>query len=667
MNNLFQNLNPEQKDAASHTDGPLLILAGAGSGKTTVLVSRTGWLIQSGVVKPSQILVLTFTNKAARELKERVVHKLGDQAKGIWAGTFHSFGLQVIRENHEFFDLPKYFGLMDASDSRQVLRELMKNTRMTEKSGFDIDHLYELISRLRSKLELPSDCDEVYADMARALAPKYERRLKSLSAVDFESLLLLPVELFEKSPETLKKYQDRFQRIMVDEFQDTNSQQMRLLDALSAGHRHLAVVGDDDQSIYGWRGAEVKNILDFPKKFKPCTVVRLERNYRSHPSILAIANQVIKKNEQRHDKILKAEKNPERGRKPEVFIYDNDDKEVDEVVSQIKYFNGEGYELRDIAVLYRSNSQGGLLEGALRRHQVAYELTGGSRIIERTEAKDTLAYLKSAMIPFEVSLRRILNVPSRGIGDTTMEALDAYSKLHKVGFLKALRSWSDAGVNPKTGASIEQFFKLHSELVPLLISPQDGRPIGDRWNAYFRQIGYRDYLLSQHKDPASAESRWNIVEIVGRILEAFMEKGGRTEKSMREFLDAMDLRDQEDDKDNNAVQLLTLHASKGLEFPVVILMGVEEDILPHKTLGSDISEERRLFYVGVTRAQERLVMTRARIRKRYGRVQPVVPSRFLLELDADSVDTYESGFRPVSESQRAAMMAEFLKKYDKSL
>jgi DNA helicase-2/ATP-dependent DNA helicase PcrA len=308
VNKLLQNLNPEQKQAAIHTDGPLLILAGAGSGKTTVLVSRTGHLIESGAVKASQILVLTFTNKAARELKERVVYKLGQGAKGIWAGTFHSFGLQVIRENHEAFDLPKYFGLMDASDSRQVLRDLMKTTHMSEKTGFDIDHLYELIGRLRSKLELPVDCDEFYADMARALAPKYERKLKNMSAVDFESLLLLPVELFEKHPDRLEIYQDRYQRIMVDEFQDTNAQQMKLLDALSRKHKNLAVVGDDDQSIYGWRGAEVKNILDFPKRYKPCTVVRLERNYRSHPAILEIANQVIKKNEQRHDKVLRAEK-----------------------------------------------------------------------------------------------------------------------------------------------------------------------------------------------------------------------------------------------------------------------------------------------------------------------------------------------------------------------
>lgn len=664
MNQFLQNLNPEQREAASHTTGPLLILAGAGSGKTTVLISRTGQLIASGV-QPSQILVLTFTNKAARELKERVAHRLGEKAKGIWAGTFHSFGLQIIRENHEFFGLPKYFGILDASDAKQILRELMKDTRMPEKAGFDLDHLHELIGRIRGGSSLPPDVDEVYGDMARALAPKYERRLKSLSSVDFESLLLGPISIFEQHAKILEKYQNRFQRIMVDEFQDTNSTQMRMLDLLASKYRNLAVVGDDDQSIYGWRGAEVKNILDFPKRYHPCTVVRLERNYRSHPSILEVANQVIKKNESRHDKVLKAEKNPERGRKPELFVYDNEEQEVDEVVSQIKYFVDAGYRHRDIAVLFRSNSQGGLLEGALRRHQIPYELTGGSRIVERTEAKDCLAYLKSALVPFEVALRRIVNTPSRGIGDTTLEALESFAKTHKTSFGKSLRLWEQAGINPRTGAKINEFLELHAQLVPHLLSVGDTRPVGEKWSEYFRKIGYRDHLLSQHKNPASADARWMVVEIVGRILEAFVSKGGLNDKTLRDFVDAMDLRDEPDDEPQNAVQLLTLHASKGLEFPVVIMMGIEEDILPHKRLGSDISEERRLFYVGVTRAQERLVLTRVRTRKKYGKLQPAVPSRFLLELEDNSLETYESGFRPISTNERQNMLAQFLAKYEK--
>lgn len=658
MSEWLKKLNSEQQEAASHIEGPLLILAGAGSGKTTVLVSRTGYLIEKKAARANEILVLTFTNKAARELKERVsVAKTG----GLWAGTFHSFGLQILKQHDD--RLPKGFGVLDGQDARQVVKDLMRNLRVQAKDGFDVDHLLNLINKLRSDEKIGPDQDEVYTELANVLLPKYEKRLEQLGVVDFESLLLRPLELFDEKPEVLSAYQNKFKQVMVDEFQDTNRIQMKLIDRIVSAHRNITVVGDDDQSIYGWRGAEVRNILDFPKRYKPCRVVKLERNYRSQSAILDVANSIIGANKERHAKTLRAEASY-RAAKPEVFVYDSDDVEVEEVVSQIRYFLREGYNPRSIAVLYRSNSQGGLLEGSLRHNQIPYELTGGSELFERTEIKDVLAYLRCSVRPHEVAFRRILNTPTRGVGETTIEQLNTYAKSHKISFIQAAKQWREAGINEKSGEGIEQFFKTLKKLPEVLFATDDIRPVGERLVGYLNDIGYRSYVFQQYKNPQSAQNRWQLVDILGRVLEGFVKKGGLKIQSLRDFLETMDLRDQQEEEEKkDAVQLLTLHASKGLEYPVVILMGVEEEILPHRTLGKDINEERRLFYVGVTRAKERLVLTRARQRKRFGKNQLVAPSRFLKEIPDRLFEIYESGFRPVSEGERKTMLSDFYKKF----
>lgn len=665
--------------AAAHVEGPLLILAGAGSGKTTVLVSRTGYLIENKHAKPSEILVLTFTNKSARELKERVAHKLGALAEpghskkdkkrnGIWAGTFHSFGLSLLKQFHHLVGLPKYFGVIDGSDSKSVLKELLKTNHVAFKDNFDLDRLLNFVNVVRAEEAFLPDVDEAYVDIARMLAPKYERKLELLGVVDFESLLLKPLKLFKEHPEVLAQCQNAFKFVMVDEFQDTNTQQMKLVSYISAAHNNLAVVGDDDQSIYGWRGANVRNILDFPKNFKSCNVVKLERNYRSSENIIKVANEIIKKNKDRHSKVLKAEAKSKGAHTPEVFVYDNEDVEVDEAVSQIRYFQREGFKLDEIAILYRSNSQGALLEAALRRAQIPYSLTGGSAFFERTEVKDVMAYLRCAFRPHEVAFRRVINTPSRGVGDTTLETLERYSKTFNSGFIKAAHNWQSAGVSEKSGEGISQFLLSLQQLNKTLLDPLDTKPAGERLIRFFIDIGYRNYVYSQYKDPQSAEKRWMLVDILGRILEAFVKKGGLSSKTIREFFESMELRDKVDEAaDVEApakVELLTLHASKGLEFPVVILMGVEEDLLPHRSLGGNVDEERRLFYVGVTRAQNRLVLTRTRQRKKFGKIQPTVASRFLLELPANLFTIYESGFRPVSENERKSMLGDLFKKLD---
>ncbi len=652
-------LNLEQVAAVNHNHGPMLILAGAGSGKTTVLVARTGRLISDKIVRAENTLVLTFTNKAARELKHRVAAKVGDLGKGLWAGTFHSFGLRILREFHKEADLPPFFGVLDQSDSQSILKEVLRDVKIAGKDKFDVDTILELINKRRVSGRQRTEGFDEYHEMAEVLFPKYIKKLELLGAVDFEGLLLNPIELFKSHPEILKKIQDRYQQVMVDEFQDTNITQMKLIDAIVQQHRNITVVGDDDQSIYGWRGAEVKNILDFPKIYKPCEVIRLERNYRSTPSILTVANDVISKNKHRHGKILKPEGYDSVGDKPELFILDNEDDEADFAQREIREFLQNGMKAQDIAVLYRSNSQGGMLESVMRAHQIPYKVSGGTAFFDRKEIKDILAYLRFSLQSNDVSLRRIINTPPRGIGDTTIEKIGLHAKTKQISFVQACADWRAIGVTEKAGESLDALLKQLSDLPKIIMS---GTEPGAHLLEHFRSIGYRDHLYHTSSSGEVGEKKWVLVEIFSRILDSFAKKGGVSEKTLREFVDAMELRDSEDDeeKDRNKVSLMTLHASKGLEFPVVLLLGVEEDLLPHKTLGSNVDEERRLFYVGLTRAKKHLILTRCKQRKKHGQNRPVSISRFLLEIDKNFIRTYENGLRPVSGEQRDKLVADFM-------
>lgn len=670
MHDWTQGLNPEQREAVLHTEGPLLILAGAGSGKTTVLVARTGFILESQKLNPSQICVLTFTTKAARELKHRVAARVGDRGKELCTGTFHSFGLGILRRYHSLAGLPSGFGVIDQSDSVEILKELMSNIRNSGKDAFKADRLFSMMSEWRSHgRKTARNPEDQYEVMVQVLLPKYLKRLEMLGVVDFEGLLLKPLELFKNDANVLAKERARFKHVMVDEFQDTNVTQFKLVQALTDGHRNIAVVGDDDQSIYGWRGACVSNILDFPKSFDGCRVIRLERNYRSTPAILSIANEVIAKNTARHGKILRANPDAEHGEKPEIFVYDNDDIEAEEVVSQIRHFNDKGYAFDDIAVLYRSNGQGGMIEAQLRKDQVPYAITGGTGFFDRKETKDALAYLRCALTPNEVAFRRIINAPTRGIGETTIERLNEFGAKSGLKFHVAARKWRAAGVQPNIGEHIENLFRILDGLPEALLS-EPARSVGDCLVAKLREIGYKDYLRQTCKDDASLQKRWAVLEIFGRVLDSFVERGGRTHQTLIEFVDAMELRDAgeetDEEKKTPKVQLLTLHACKGLEFPVVIFVGCEEELIPHRTLGTDVAEERRLFYVGITRAKERLVLTRAKTRKRYGKFVPAAPSRFLLEIPVAMTASFESGFRPVGEDQRKNLMSDLFKKLEAS-
>ena len=670
MSHWYQGLNSEQAKAVAHNYGPLLILAGAGSGKTTVLVARTGRLIEERIAPAKNICVLTFTNKAAREMKHRVTAKLGSSAKGIWAGTFHSFGLQLLRRYHRQAKLSKQFGVIDSGDAQSIIKDLVKEVKNPLKDKFDSEKVLSLINDLRSLGKFSYPIDDEYAAAAEVLLPKYVKRLELLGVVDFEGLLLKPMELFKSHPEILEELQESIHQLMVDEFQDTNSLQMSLINALVKKHRNITVVGDDDQSIYGWRGADVNNILDFPRLYKPCEVIKLENNYRSTPSILDVANSVIQKNVKRHGKLLKSDR-LDRGAKPEVFVYETEDEESENIVEHITHFYKQGYKYKDIAILYRSNSQGGFVEAQLRRAQVPYSLSGGTAFFDRREIKDILAYMRSSLAPHEVAMRRIINSPSRGIGEVTVQKIADYSENHKVSFYQAVQNWREADIPEKTGENIDALRTFLEELPNKLVQGNPGESAGETLLRVFTEIGYRQFVYASVTEPQAAEKKWMFVEIFSRVLDSFVMKGGRTLDTIKEFIDCMELRDQLDDspdgKEVDQVQLLTLHACKGLEYPVCLLIGVEEDIIPHRTLGSDIDEERRLFYVGVTRAKSHLVLTRARMRKRYGSLKPSSPSRFLVEIPDELVEVHESGFRPVSGDQRESLVASFLKQLDQKI
>lgn len=656
-----ENLNPEQKQAVAHNQGPLLILAGAGSGKTRVLVSRVARLLATGGDKPPGICVLTFTNKSAKELKLRVKNQVGRKTQTLWAGTFHSFGLQLLRKYHKRLELNPKFHVADTSDCQGIVKDLLINMTNTGKNQFQVDRLLNIMQAYKTEPHKTQIDDEDYLAVAKVLLPKYESRKKALGVVDFEDLLYLPIELFERHPDTLHKVQDLFPYFMVDEFQDTNETQMRLLKMMVEQSRNLVVVGDDDQAIYGWRGAQVKNILNFPKLYQDCQVIQLTRNYRSSSPILDLANDVIAKNQDRHGKVLLAEAQAEFSDKPEVFVFEDDEEEVEQVAKLIDDFHREGYSYKDMAVLYRSNGQGGFLETELRQARIPYTISGGTAFFDRKEVKDMLAYLVCMFMPKEVSLRRIVNVPQRGVGDESLNKVEKfmYSKAEEISFIKALRlsthfEFLSQGARRGISQFLDDLGKLREDF-----KSEDSINWEQRLVSFFQQIGYRKYLGKFCKNDEALKRRWMSVEIFARVFNNFMAKKEGKRKGLQEFIDMMLLRDYEDNLaggEKDEVQLMTMHAAKGLEFPVVFIIGVEEDLIPHHKLGSDTAEERRLFYVGVTRAQQKLIMSHARQRKRYGKMRDVVPSRFLAEINPQLYLNHSSGYRPVSQDSREALL-----------
>ncbi len=679
MSKWLKGLNPEQIEAVTHTEGPLLILAGAGSGKTTVLVSRTGRLLEEVGVKPSRVCVLTFTNKAARELKHRVSGRLGDSAKAIWTGTFHSFGLQWMRRHSKKLGLPSGFGVIDSSDAEGIVREILKDTKLPAKDSFRIDRILEMMNSWREEAAISGRRPEAmghneeddYEVIAAAVLPKYRRRLELLGVADFSDLLIRPLAAVREDPILQKDLSSMFDFLMVDEFQDTNGAQLELVREIQIQTGNIAVVGDDDQSIYGWRGARVANILDFPREFKGAKVVRLERNYRSSPAILEMANSIIANNTERHGKKLRSDPSADPGERPEFFSYETEEIEVSQTIVRVREFLEKGISPKEIAILYRSNGQGGLLEGELRREGIPYVITGGTAFFDRKEVKDVLAYLRCSISPNEIAFRRILSTPPRGIGETSIDRIAHWSDRQNIKFHVSARKWKLAGVQERVGEALDQLFESLDGLPDHILNPtgQDGDSPGRRLLMYLDQIKYREHIRALHKDGDAFEKRWLVLEVLARVLDSYLSREEKTPdvQALSKFLDAMELRDsdanQEEDIEKK-IQLLTLHACKGLEFDAVCLIGCEEDLLPHRTLGEDVSEERRLFYVGVTRARKYLVLSGAKVRRRFGRLAPVTLSRFIHEIPDGLFRRYDDGARPLAKVERANRLGALFAKLD---
>ena len=635
----IDRLNPRQKEAVTHVDGPLLILAGAGSGKTRVITMRTAFLIRTGV-RPQSILAVTFTNKAAAEMKERVKAMVHGADGSPVISTFHSLCLRILRREIERLGYRKDFTIYDTSEQVSLLRNILSDIKFYDKS-FKPEAILERISRTKNDFT-PSGAAPAEVPLEEASArvyPKYLEALKSLNALDFDDLLILTLKLFREHPDILEKYRERFRYIMVDEYQDTNRIQYDFIRLLAGERRNLCVVGDDDQSIYGWRGANIGNILDFERDFPGTIVVRLEQNYRSFGHILKAANGVITNNEKRMAKSLWTD----RGDGPKVMVLkarDTDD-EADWVAKRIAAIRFErNNPFEDFAVIYRANIFSKPFEEALRRQRIPYSVVGGTSYFENKEIKDIAAYLKIiANHSDDLSLLRAANAPKRGLGTAALGTLSEFSRANSISLLDAFGKASEVpGLSPKAASSAAHLSGLIGRYRQLLAK---GRDMGKILKELIGEIGYHNYITELYKTP---ETAFRKIE----NLEGFVESLNRYETtdpahSLHGFLEAMaltDLLEAKQEKGGWGVTLISFHSSKGLEFPVVFIVGTEEDILPHrKSADSEegLEEERRLFYVGITRAKNELYITHADHRTKYGKDAAAVPSRFLDEIPADVI------------------------------
>ncbi|MCP4641646.1 MAG: UvrD-helicase domain-containing protein [bacterium] len=655
ISKLVNSLNPQQQDAVRQTEGPVLVLAGAGSGKTRVITTRIAHLIVERVADPGEILGVTFTNKAAEEMRERVASLVGKETAGeVVLSTFHSFCLRVLRKEIEHVGYRRNFTICSEGDCRTLLRRSLQDIDGVKES-FDPDMFLSQIGMMKSGGAPPNaaasanaEADkkrqatkEKYEKWLPEIYDRYQSALRAANTVDFDDLLLLVLRLWKEHPRILARYRKRFQYIMVDEYQDTNQVQYELLMTLAGKHRNLCVVGDDDQSIYSWRGADVRNILNFEKDFPEAKIVKLEQNYRSTETILNAANQVIANNTQRREKNLWSQLG--KGRNIDRFIVGDEDQESKEAVAWLQHIRTKtGAPHKDFAILYRSNLQSRAFEIGLRQAGIPYVVVGGQEFFDRAEVKDILAYLKLIANPRdEASFLRVVNVPRRGIGDTTLHRVHerCLAEGHSVG--KALASMMDHdGTAANTKAGIRAFLGVINDFRHRFRSCNGD--LIETVHALTETIGYRGELLRTCKSTAQFENRWGNVEALLDAITDYQERAASP--SLSGFLDESSLVNDEDrrsrkDKNKKGVSLMTVHSAKGLEFPFVFIVGAEEGIIPHERSVRDggIEEERRLFYVALTRGKRHVTLFESLSRDRYGKKRMTKPSRFLEEIPTELI------------------------------
>jgi DNA helicase-2/ATP-dependent DNA helicase PcrA len=636
------SLNPEQREAAEHVEGPILVLAGAGSGKTRVLTTRISHLIDEHGVDPSKILAVTFTNKAAGEMRERIRKLLGHEPGGMWIGTFHSIGARLMRRHAARLGWAPNFSIYDSDQSLREVKRAMEKRNIPQKKWHP-QAVASAISAAKNQLVGPDEyaraAQDVFADVVAQIYPLYNTALKDQNAFDFDDLLVKPVEVLDQFPEILRSYRERFEFILVDEYQDTNHAQYRFVEMLARQHRNLMVVGDDDQSIYGWRGADIRNILDFEKDFAPARIVRLEQNYRSTANVLDAANHVISQNKQRKGKTLRTDSGPGEVLTRVEALDERDEAEwiTSEIEQRLRRRDAENP--RAFVVLYRTNSQSRALEEALRRHDLPYQIVGGTRFYERREIMDVLAYLRLISNPKDAgAFDRIVNYPRRGIGDTTKAHLLAWATEKGITPLEAAaRAAESPSVRGGAVTSLQRF----AELIQRYTALASHIGVGELLEKLIEETSILQALLEE--GPEGEERMENVRELLAGAHEfdARGEEDASTEPEEQEdttpldrFLQKVSLVTDVDrhDPEAKAVTLMTLHNAKGLEFPFVFISGMEDGLFPLARAYDDpaaLEEERRLFYVGITRAERKVYLTWARTRRRAGEVLSCMASGFM--------------------------------------
>ena len=652
---LLERLNPPQREAVTHADGPLLIFAGAGSGKTRVLTARIAYLIASKRVWPDRLLAVTFTNKAAREMRSRVETLVGEPAQRMWVGTFHSTAVRILRREADRLGIPSSFVIFDEDDTRAALKRVLDELRLDPKR-YPVGALSQGISQAKSELKRPDDIpNRSYADeVLRRVYDTYQEVLRRSGGLDFDDLIMKLVELYSTDEEALAKWRDRFRHVLVDEYQDTNHAQYVLVNLLGQEHRNVVVVGDDDQSIYRFRGADVRNILDFRKDYPDAEVVRLEQNYRSSQAILDAAYSVISRNPERAEKRLWTSR--AGGEKVCATQAYNEVEEAEFVADEIERLRKtEGRKHADFAILYRTNAQSRAFEDVLARRRIPYRLVGGIRFWERREVKDLVAYLRFAFNPRDaLSFSRIVSVPPRKIGNVTVEAISSFARDSEADILTLLANPGGVPGLPKAAIGPLQNFRAQLEAVRAVMGVLRPSELVDHVIEVMNlELHYKDGT------PQGEARLENLNELRG-LAEDFDDRDPT--QGLEDFLAEVALVSDVDayDEDGEGVTLITLHMVKGLEFPVVFMVGMEEGLLPHQRAleetedrikvdlaANEMAEERRLCYVGMTRAKDRLYLSCAFRRHLYGRSQPAFPSRFLTEIP-QSLLTAPRGNAPVA-------------------
>ncbi|RPK07962.1 DNA helicase PcrA [Priestia endophytica] len=640
---LLTGLNPEQKKAVQTTDGALLIMAGAGSGKTRVLTHRIAYLMVEKEVAPWNILAITFTNKAAREMKERIMNILGGSGEDIWISTFHSMCVRILRRDIDRIGYNRNFTILDSTDQLSVIKQILKEKNLDPKK-FDPRGLLGKISSAKNELLTPKQYaakgGSLLEEVAAEVYTEYQKRLRKNQALDFDDLIMVTIQLFQQVPEVLEFYQRKFQYIHVDEYQDTNHAQYMLVKLLGERFKNVCVVGDSDQSIYRWRGADITNILSFEQDYPNANVILLEQNYRSTKNILEAANRVIQHNTGRKPKNLWTDNN--EGPKVSHYQASSEHEEAQFVAGKIRELVNEGKrKYSDFAILYRTNAQSRVMEEVLLKSNINYSIVGGIKFYDRKEIKDLLAYLRLIANPDDdISLTRIVNVPKRGVGATSVDKIANYAVSQDISMFRAIAEVEQIGVSARVQKSLLEF----REMIDHLTNMQDYLSITELVEEILDRSGYRD-MLKTEKTIESQSRLENIDEFLSVTQE--FEKGSE-DKSLVAFLTDLalvadiDRLDDEEEDTNDQVVLMTLHSAKGLEFPVVFLIGMEEGVFPHsRSLFEDdeMEEERRLAYVGITRAEEELYLLNAIMRTLFGKTNVNPASRFIGEIPSELIES----------------------------